>query len=241
MFKSMYERLVGFMIDNLDLQKTNTVLEAGCGAGQLTLPFVKKLAQISEGFRYVAYDAFGGPYEDDLKDFSRMVREEGLQKLVTVIQGKVESMEMMEDESIDLIVSNELFPDLNRNSLGKTLREFHRILKPNGQMAHGELNPIPENESQALLIEANAYSSETKQPPEWFSPCSDEVSALMHKSGFKNIMVKYFETEVRMNYVEAMKQLRKWKIDPVFIDRRGDDIKRLGLEFPIEHVIFCSK
>jgi ubiquinone/menaquinone biosynthesis C-methylase UbiE len=238
----MYERLVGFMIDNLDLQKTNIVLEAGCGAGQLTVPFVKKLGQINRDFRYVAYDAFAGPYKDDLKDFKRMVREERLQKLVTVIQGKVESIEMMEDESVDLIVSNELFPDLNRNSLGKTLREFHRILRLNGQMAHGELNPISENESQALLIEANAYSSETTQPPpEWFSPCSDEVSALMHKTGFKNIMVKYFETKVRMNYAEAMKQLRKWKIDPVFIDQRGDDIKRLGLVFPIEHVIFCKK
>jgi ubiquinone/menaquinone biosynthesis C-methylase UbiE len=238
----MYERLAGFMIDNLDLQKTDAVLEAGCGAGQLTLPFVKKLGQISRDFRYVAYDSFTGPYEDDLKDFNRMVREERLQKLITVIQGKVESMGMMEDESIDLIVSNELFPDLNRNSLGKTLREFYRILRPNGQMAHGELNPISENESQALLIEANAYSSETTQPPpEWFSPCSDEVSALMHKTGFKNIMVKYFETKVRMNYAEAMKQLRKWKIDPAFIDQREDDIKRLGLEFPIEHIIFCMK
>jgi hypothetical protein len=33
-----------------------------------------------------------------------------------VIQDKVESMELIEDESVDLIISNELFPDLNRSS-----------------------------------------------------------------------------------------------------------------------------
>lgn len=230
------------MIDNLDLGKTHAILEAGCGIGQLTLPFVRKLEQINKDFRYVAYDFFWGPYEGNLKDFNRMVREKRLQKLIIAIQGKVESMGMIEDESVDLIISNELFPDLNRSSLGKALQEFYRILKPNGQMAHGELSPISENESQTLLIESNAYSLETTQPPpEWFSPSSDEVSALMHKTGFKNITVKYFETNVKMNYERAIKQLKKWKVDPAFIDRRRDDIKRFGLELPMEHVIFCKK
>ena len=230
------------MIDNLDVGKAYTILEAGCGIGQLTLPFVRKLEQIKKDFRYVAYDFFAGPYEGDLRDFNRMVREERLQRLIMAIQGKVESMGMIEDESVDLIISNELFPDLNRTSLAKTLQELYRILKPNGQMAHGELSPISENERQALLIESNAYSLETTQPlPEWFSPCSDEVAALMHKTGFKNIIVKYFETKVKMNYERALEQLKKWKIDPVFVERRRDDIKRFGLELPMEHVIFCKK
>lgn len=241
MFRLMYERLASFMIDNLDVGKAYTILEAGCGIGQLTLPFVRKLEQIKKDFRYVGYDFFAGPYEGDLRDFNRMVREERLQRLIKAIEGKVESMGMI-DESVDLIISNELFPDLNRTSLAKTLQELYRILKPNGQMAHGELSPISENERQTLLIESNAYSLETTQPrPEWFSPCSDEVAALMHKTGFKNIIVKYFETKVKMNYERALEQLKKWKIDPVFIERRRDDIKRFGLELPMEHIIFCKK
>ena len=230
------------MIDNLDVGKTCTILEAGCGSGQLTLPFVRKLEQIKKDFRYVAYDSFDGPYEGDLRDFNRMIREERLQRFIMTTKGRVENMEMIEDQSVDLIISNELFPDLNRTSLGETLQEFYRILKPNGQMAHGELSPISENERQTLLIESNAYSLETTQPrPEWFSPCSDEIAALMHKTGFKNIIVKYFETKVKMNYERAIEQLKKWKIDPAFIERRRDDIKRFGLELPIEHVIFCKK
>lgn len=240
--RSMYERLASFMIDNIDVGKAHTILEAGCGIGQLTVPLVRKLGQIKRDFRYIAYDCFSGPYEGDLRVFNRIVREKRLQRLIMVTQGKVESMGLIEDESVDLRISNELFPDLNRISLGKTIQEFYRVLKPNGQMAHGELSPISENARQTLLIESNAYSLETTQPrPEWFSPCSDEVAALMHKTGFKNIVVKYFETKVKMNYERAIEQLKKWKIDPTFIERRGDDIKRLGLELPMEHVIFCKK
>jgi len=230
------------MIDNLDVGKVYTILEAGCGIGQLTVPFVRKLEQIKKDFRYIAYDFFAGPYEGNLGVFNRMVREERLQRRIEAIRGRVESMGMIEDESIDLIISNELFPDLNRSSLGKTLQEFYRTLKPNGQMAHGELSPISENEGQTLLVESDAYSLETTQPPpEWFSPSSDEVSALMHKTGFKDIIVKYFETKVKMKYQTAIAQLKKWKVDPVFVERRRDDIKRFGLELPMEHVIFCKK
>jgi ubiquinone/menaquinone biosynthesis C-methylase UbiE len=241
-FGLMYERLASFMIENLDVRIACTILEAGCGSGQLTLPFVRKLEQIKKDFRYIAYDLFAGPYEGDLRDFNRMVREERLQRFIMTIKGRVQSMGIIEDGSVDLIISNELFPDLNRTSLGKTLHEFYRILKPNGQMAHGALNPVSENESQALLIESNAYSRETTQPrPEWFSPYSDEVAVLMHQAGFKNIIVKYFETKVKLDYGKATEQLKKWNIDPAFIEKRGDDIKRFGLELPMEHVTFCKK
>jgi len=148
----------------------------------------------------------------------------------------------LEDESVDLIISNELFCDLDRNGLERAIKEFYRILKPNGQMAHGELNPAAENEAQRLLIEANAYSLETAQPkPEWFSPFSDEVAALMHKIGFKNIRVEYFETNVKMNFNKSIENLKEWKTDPAFIERHLNDLKGYGMEFPMEHVIFCQK
>jgi 16S rRNA A1518/A1519 N6-dimethyltransferase RsmA/KsgA/DIM1 with predicted DNA glycosylase/AP lyase activity len=51
----MYERLASFMIHNLDVERVHTILEAGCGIGQLTVPFVRKLGQIKKDFRYIAY------------------------------------------------------------------------------------------------------------------------------------------------------------------------------------------
>ncbi|MDI6690475.1 MAG: class I SAM-dependent methyltransferase [Candidatus Bathyarchaeota archaeon] len=103
-------------------------------------------------------------------------------------------MKAMDDESVDLIISNELFCDLDRKGLKNALKEFYRILKHNGQMAHGELNPVAENVAQRLVIEADSFSMETlTQKYEWFSPFSDEVVVLMHRMGFKDITGKYFE------------------------------------------------
>jgi ubiquinone/menaquinone biosynthesis C-methylase UbiE len=238
----MYERLAEFIIEDLDLTKVSVILEAGCGSGQLTLPFLNKIKKIKENLKYIAFDISAGPYEGELEILREKVQKEKLEKFIVPIKGDVRNMRAIEDESIDLIISNELFCELNRTSLENALKEFYRILRPDGQMAHGELNPIPQNDAQRLVIEANAYSLEALQPkPEWFSPFSDEVAALMHNVGFRNIRVRYFETNVKMDYDTAIKKLKEWKTDPTFIQKRSGDIKRYGLEYPMEHVIFCKK
>ncbi len=121
------------------------------------------------------------------------------------------------------------------------LRGLYRILKVGGMMAHGELSPIPENEAQRLLIRANGYSRESLKPkPKWFSPFSDEVAALMHRIGFKDIAVKYLETNVKMDYEQAVEFLKDW-VNESFIKKYQKQFKRYGVEFPMEHVIFCKK
>jgi hypothetical protein len=37
----MYERLAAFLLENLVFDDVSVILEAGCGGGQLTIPFVK--------------------------------------------------------------------------------------------------------------------------------------------------------------------------------------------------------
>ncbi len=241
-FRLMYERLATFLVQNLDFKRVSAILEAGCGSGQLTIPFVKTLQKIKESFKVIAFDISAGPYEGDLEILKRRAQKEKLENFITTVRGDVRKMDVIGDESIDLIISNELFCDLDRRGLERALQEFYRILRPNGQMAHGELNSIPENEAQKLVVDANAYSLDTLQPrPDWFSPFSDEVAVLMRKTRFKNIYVRYFETNVKMDFDTAITQLKKWKTDPAFVERRLDDLKRYGLEYPIEHVIFCEK
>ncbi|NWG11898.1 hypothetical protein HXY33_09175 [Candidatus Bathyarchaeota archaeon] len=63
----------------------------------------------------------------------------------------------------------------------------------------------------------------------------------MHKIGFKNITVEYFETDAKMDFNTATKKLREWKTDPAFIKKHLNDVRRHGLEYPMEHVIFCRK
>jgi len=238
----MYERLANFLVENLDFNKVFLILEAGCGSGQLTIPLVKRVNEIRENFKVIGLDVSAGPYKDDLDILRERVQKDKLEKFVMTVEGDVRNMEAIKDESVDLVISNELFCDLDRDGLESALKEFYRVLRPNGRMAHGELNPTPENEPQKLLIEANAHSLEVLQPkPKWFSPSSDEVAALLHKTGFKGITVKYFETNVKMNFNRAMKKLKEWKTDPTFIKKRLDDLKKYGLEFPMEHIIFCRK
>jgi len=239
----MYEQLAVFLVGNLNFEKVSTILEAGCGSGQLTVPFVRKVMQIKPCFRVIAVDLSTGPYKGHLDILKTRLRKEKLEQLITPINADVRSMDAVADESVDLIVSNETLCELDRDGLEMALREFHRVLKIGGQMVHGELIQAFENNAQKLMIEANMHCQETSLPkPEWVSPFSDEVAALLHKTGFRDITVKYFETNVKFrSFSAAMRKLKEWHVDPGFINEHLQGIKKHGLEYPMEHLIFCRK
>jgi len=239
----MYERLAAFLVENLDFETVSTILEAGCGSGQLTVPFVKKARRIKPSFKVIALDLSAGPYKGRLDILKTILRKENLEDLVTPVNADMRNMDAIANESVDLVISNETLCELDRNGLEMALREFHRVLKFGGQMVHGELIQAFENDAQRLMIEANLHSLETSLPrPEWVSPFSDEVAAQLHKIGFKDITVKYFETNVKFTGLNvALRKLRQWHVDPVFIKEHLDDIKKYDLEYPMEHLIFCRK
>jgi ubiquinone/menaquinone biosynthesis C-methylase UbiE len=241
--KDMYERLAVYLVDNLDFEKVSTILEAGCGSGQLTLPFTRKAMQVKPNFKLIALDLSTGPYKGHLDILKTRLQKEKLQGIIIPVNADVRNMNIIANESIDLVFSNETLCELDRNGLEMVLREFHRVLKPGGEMVHGELIQAFENDAQRLMIEANLHSLETSLPrPEWISPFSDEVAALLHKIGFKDITVRYFETNVKFRRPKAaLIKLRQWHVDPVFVKEHLQDIKRCGLEYPMEHLIFCSK
>ena len=111
----------------------------------------KKVRGTIRDFKIIAFDISAGPYKGALDVLKKSIRKEGFDKIIEIVQGDVRSMNSIGDQSVDVVISNELFCDLGRKGLEKALMEFHRILKPNGQMAHGELNPVPENAAQSYL------------------------------------------------------------------------------------------
>jgi len=239
----MYERLAAYLAENLDFGNVSTILEAGCGRGQLTIPFVRKLRKIKPDFKVIALDLSTGPYKGHLDILKRRVRKERLDRLITPVNADLRNMTAIHDESVDLLVSNETLCELDRNGLEKAVHEFYRVLTFGGQMVHGELIQAFENEAQRLVIEANLHSLETSLPkPPWVSPFSDEVAALLHNIGFKDITVKYFETNVKfMSFNAALRKLKQWHIDPEFVKKHLQEIRIYGLEYPMEHLIFCRK
>jgi len=241
--KLMYERLAVYLVENLDFGNASTILEVGSGSGQLTIPFVRKVMEIKPSFRVSALDLSAGPYKGHLDVLKRRVREERLDGVITPVNADVRNMNIIADESVDLVVSNETLCELDRAGLERAVREFYRVLRFGGQMVHGELIQAFENEAQRLVIEANLQSLETSLPkPPWVSPFSDEVAALLHKIGFRDIMVKYFETNVKFrSFNVALRKLKQWHIDPKFVKGHLPEIRRYGLEYPMEHLIFCRK
>lgn len=237
--RQMYRRLADFLLENVNLDRVSVLLEAGCGNGQLTIPLAESIAKRC---KIIAFDISFGPYKGALEILEKTIRNKGLGEIIEIIKGDVRNMKNIKDETVDLIVSNELFCDLDRRGLKRALKEFYRILKHGGQMAHAELNPFPENKAQELLVKADSYSLETMKPrPSWFSPTADEVAGSMHKIGFRKIRVKYFETNLKLGFDAAIKQLTEWKTNQSFVTKYGKDLRRHGLEFPMEHVVFCEK
>jgi ubiquinone/menaquinone biosynthesis C-methylase UbiE len=241
--KAMYDRLAVFIVENLDFKKVSTILEAGCGSGQLTGPLVRNVMRIKPSFRVIALDLSAGPYKGHLDMLRTRLQKEKLEKRVTTVNADIRNMDMIAEESVDLVVSNETLCELDRNGLEMALKEFYRVLKSGGQMVHGELTQTFENNAQRLMIEANLHSLETSLPrPAWVSPYSDDVAVLLHKIGFKDIRVRYFETNVIFrDFNSALKKLEEWHVDPVFIKEHIRGIRKYGLEYPMEHLIFCRK
>lgn len=238
----MYNRLAKFFLNDINLHENMTILEGGCGRGQLTMPLINLIENKLHNFKYFALDLSSGPYENALNALKRKIFKSKLEKRVEVVEGDVTSINVVEDDYFSLIVSNELFCDLGQVGLEKALQEFYRVLKPNGQMCHSELISFPSNFPQEIFIKADSYSTETLTSEyEWFSPCADEVVALMHKTGFREFKVRYFETKVQLAFNDALEELQGWHIDESFFENNINDLKKHGIEYPLSHVIYCRK
>jgi ubiquinone/menaquinone biosynthesis C-methylase UbiE len=236
-----YGDLAKCMLELVSLKDMSIVLEAGCGSGRLTVPLA---VRVPRECKIIGYDLSSGPYEGSMEILRRAVARERLRGVVEIMEGDVRDMKNVDSESVDLIVSHDLFCDLDRTGLELALKEFYRILRNKGQMVHAELSPLAENRAQELLIEADRrYSLESVLPDGtyWFSPTAEDVAVLMHRMGFRNIRVQYFETDLRLGYEVALYQLKQWKIDSRFAEEHEKDLRDRGLEFPLEHVIACEK
>jgi len=122
--KNMYERLAVFAVGNIDFEKASTILEVGCGSGQLTLPFVRQVMRVKPRFRVIALDLSIGPYRGHLEILNTRLHEEGLEELVVPMNADVRNMDAIADESVDLVISNETLCELDRNGLERLCGSF---------------------------------------------------------------------------------------------------------------------
>jgi len=222
-----YDRLATHFMEQIGRRRSREILEAGCGKGQLTIPLISKLPR---NVKMIAIDSSTGPYAGWLKELAKTLRTDGFEKRVRLIRSDARRIKGVEDESVDVVVSNELLCDLPYDSeLEKALREFYRILRPGGFMIHGEWSSSPAAEPQAFLVE------------HWPSWTPDQLFAIMRKNGFHKFHVSYFGTTIHFGYENAIQELRSWGASETFLKRYDKLLKRDGIELPFEHVVQCQK
>jgi len=222
-----YDQLAAHFVEQIGRRRPRSILEAGCGKGQLTIPLLSKLPR---NVKLIAVDSSAGPYAGWLKELARKLRTDRLEKQVRLIKSDARRIEGVEDESVDLVVSNELLCDLPYDSeLEKALGEFYRILRPRGAMIHGEWSSSPAVEPQAFLV---------KHWPSW---TPDQLFAIMRKNGFHDFQVSYFGTTIHFGYENAVQELRSWGATETFLKRYDKLLKRDGIELPFEHIVQCQK
>ncbi len=222
-----YDQLATHFMEQIGPRRIRVILEAGCGRGQLTIPLLSRLPR---NVKMIAIDSSMGPYEGWLKKLGQELRTAGLEKRVRLIKSDARRIKGVEDESVDLVVSNELLCDLPYDSqLEKALEEFYRILRPGGFMIHGEWSSSPAAEPQAFLVE------------HWPSWTPDQLFSIMRKNGFHEFQVTYFGTTIHFGYENAVEELRSWGATETFLRRYDKQLKREGIELPFEHIVQCQK
>ncbi len=207
--------------------RVRRVLEVGAGKGQLTIPLLKKLPRNAT---LITADSSKGAYVGWLEELTRVLASSGLEGRVRVLKSDTRKLTGVRNESVELIVSNEVLCDLTREAeLWSAFTAFNRVLKRGGLMVHGEWSSFPENGSQSFVV---------KHWPSW-SP--DQLHSFARKAGFHDFRVTYFDTTIRFGYRAAMKELRVWGAKESLLRDCDPLIRRFGICLPYEHVISCRK
>ena len=222
-----YDRLADHFVREIGSHRIWTIVEAGCGRGQLTIPLLGKLPT-STGM--IVVDSSKGPYTGWLNELAAILHRRRLEHRVRVVDSDVRHLDDVDNESVDVVVSNELLCDLPRKAqLQNALREFYRVLRPGGVMVHGEWSSYPTAEPPGLLIR------------HWPSWTPDQLFALMRATGFQRFRATYFDTTIHLGYENAVEELRTWGWTDRLLKHQDRLLKKQGIEIPFEHLISCKK
>ncbi|KAF9568765.1 arginine N-methyltransferase 3 [Agrocybe pediades] len=123
-----------FILTNPTLFRDAVVLDVGCGTGILSLFAARAGAK-----RVIAVDA-----SDIALKARKIIKANGFEDVITVVQGKVENIELPKDiEKVDIIVSEWMgYALLYESMLDSVLVARDRFLKPGGVMAPSETRMV---------------------------------------------------------------------------------------------------
>jgi ubiquinone/menaquinone biosynthesis C-methylase UbiE len=122
--KGEYQRFVQRIVEEIQPRKNGRILEIGSGPGWIGIWLAKARTDLQ-------VDCLE-PSSDMIRVATKNAEEESVGKRVRYIAGFVENMEMIPDESYDLVISNESLHHWTDPKLG--LQEIRRVLKHGGSI-----------------------------------------------------------------------------------------------------------
>jgi ubiquinone/menaquinone biosynthesis C-methylase UbiE len=222
-----YSRLADMFIRLIRPLRPRTILEAGCGEGQLTLPLLRRLPTDT---KFIGVDSSKGSYVGWLDELALRASQAGFARRIRLVKADVRNITSIRPESIDVVISNELICDLpQERQLAKALKEFQRILRRGGKMIHGEWASPLEDNPRSLMV---------KHWPAW-NP--DQIFSQLERFKFHDVKATYFDTTIKFEREAALRELRTWGASPRIVRGNRRAIMQRGMRLPFEHIIDCRK
>lgn len=227
--------LASIILTKLQKKSLKRIVEIGAGSGNLTIPLMRGLENDFE--KYYCVDSFFGPYEQDRKTLeSKLKPNEKIEIL------NIDAKEMDKTLSnIDLVIGHEVLCDLNSKQLEKVMSACFNILREGGMFIHSELSPFTSSKAEELVQIANKFSKEPISDSKWFSPGADELAGLAKSNGFRRVNVEYRKIPLKFKKEAALDMVKTWKTKREFLDNYGGDVYNIGIEYPMEQILFCLK
>ncbi|AWW34662.1 SAM-dependent methyltransferase [Mannheimia varigena] len=160
-----------WLIGNGDFSKDKKVLEVACNMGTTAIQLAKQFE-----CQIIGIDLD----EEALEKARENIKEQEVEHLVQVQKANAVKLPF-EDESFDIVINEAMLTMLPQEAKEKAIREYLRVLKPNGFLLTHDIMLNTEN-SDELLAELRDAINITVLPltkPDW--------KALFHHCGFRNV------------------------------------------------------
>jgi cyclopropane fatty-acyl-phospholipid synthase-like methyltransferase len=233
-----YEKLAGQFASMLP-PGDGTLVEIGCGSGQLTIP----LARLIGGRSLIGVDRFAGPYAKDREALmTALARRELKGKVQVILAYGMGWLSDQRDCQYEAVISSEFLPELSSYEVEALFSDCYRVLKPGGVTIHSFLSPKPRNPRQKLVVDADSDSRWSRFPPkEWFSPPPRLMVAQLRKAGFREPQTATLKSNLTIRGAAARLLLSRWGVRESFWDSHKRRLTKGGLEIPDWIVVLGRK
>lgn len=207
-----------------------TLVEIGCGWGQLTIP----LAAAVPAARIIAIDNFAGPYSSDREKLARALETNELTRRVRVlVSDGPKWLSRQRAGRFNAVLSGEFLSEVTAREMSAFFTACFRVVGAGGTTAHVFLSPNARTVGQGLTIEADTdLRWSTRPPAEWFSPSPEIARYTLARAGFTQVRIQVLPSDLRFAGGAARRQLRIWGVSEAFDRSRRGELTSHGLELP---------